>query len=774
MENRTPDSGSIEARVHHPHHYHLRKTTQKLKHLIHPDGRKLHVAHTPAEADQLRRNLTQECRGDEDIHVYLSGTDEHLHALREIQAHHEERCNKLRDQHGEVFDEAEAVILELETLSEELRHVTQRAVQLDPAFAKYGYSKNIRTHGDSPNESSTPSLSSGKTGQQTLEEWHALRFQGQPMKPWRKPILRQYMHKNLLWRAQEAEEVASYELFLDLIYVGIIAISGDSAAEHANGETLLRFAITFIMSWKIWTDLTQLINWFDQDDLIRRIFVLFTLACLVGFTTNITEYDHYTYTPLVAFYLASRLAFAAYYVWTAWLIPMIKWPLVLNAAIIVIPSAIWIASIHVEGWNRQIPIWIALGLDVFGTPALVMLRFLGRLGTFGKDCVEKIFAFWPGQNIEHRIDRTGAFVTLVFGYSVVSLLYQSASHIGANAFLGKAILGLMQAFALNTLYFEIDSYNLHIHAIRRHVASALTWFTLHLPLMLAYVIAGAALSRLVLVHDTESASLENLAEPSQLKSEEEMSEGLRWFYCAGLGIATLCLNGIGYCHSYRSVSLAPDQRFPWAFKRPVRLAFRVAVSIAIIFLGFAEHLSSLELISTTAGLIWLSLVVEVIGATLTGCAKRRRRSSILSGSTLGSHHSHRSHHGHIGLKELWAALKSDWCPEKRCAYRARCHQTKKDLEARQDEKGRGVITLEELLLAKEGEIRDEKVVSGGAEDEETTGRDVPSIVIDEKLDEPQKVMTKERESEVQKTLSDSDEGSIETKTQKLHHGKCPC
>jgi low temperature requirement protein LtrA len=79
--------------------------------------------------------------------------------------------------------------------------------------------------------------------------------------------------------------------------------------------------------------------------------------------------------------------------------------------------------------------------------------------------------FFPGTNIEHRIERTNAFVTLVFGSCVLGILYQSSAEMGVNAFFGKAVLGLLQAFTFNWIYFEIDSFNLHTHAIRRHVIS---------------------------------------------------------------------------------------------------------------------------------------------------------------------------------------------------------------------------------------------------------------------------------------------------------------
>lgn len=83
------------------------------------------------------------------------------------------------------------------------------------------------------------------------------------MKFWKRPVVRQYFHKGLLWRASEVEEVASFELFVDLLYVGIIAINGDKAAEDPTGAALLRFSITFILSWKLWSDLTTVVSWFE-------------------------------------------------------------------------------------------------------------------------------------------------------------------------------------------------------------------------------------------------------------------------------------------------------------------------------------------------------------------------------------------------------------------------------------------------------------------------------------------------------------------------------
>lgn len=241
--------------------------------------------------------------------------------------------------------------------------------------------------------------------------------------------------------------------------------------------------------------------------------------------------------------------------------------------------------------------------------------------------LSKYFDFFPAINIEHKTERTGAFVTLVLGYSVVALLFQNKAQFGINAFFGKAVLGLIQAFAFNWLYFEIDADNLHSHAIRRHYASALLWQTFHLPFIMAYVLAGAALSRLVLATDCRDANVDDITEAYLPRSEHEVSSGLRWFYCAGLGIAILSMSKskptnvltsrspnqirtgiISLTHVHKEID---GQRL----SKTARLILRSAVGITLICLSLAESLTSLTLVSTTTGLVVLVLIVDLYGST---------------------------------------------------------------------------------------------------------------------------------------------------------------
>ena len=179
-----------------------------------------------------------------------------------------------------------------------------------------------------------------------------------------------------------------------------------------------------------------------------------------------------TYAQLVAFYLAARLFVGAYYGWVAYVLPMVRAMMISQLIVILIPSVIWIGSIYVDVPQRFVMIWVSLFLDLFGAVIVIFLvrgsyRISSRLAAWA----DRVFEFYPAANIEHKTERTNAFVTLIFGYSVVALLYQNSASFGVNAFFGKAVLGLIQAFCLNTLYFEIDGDSLWQHAIRRHVFS---------------------------------------------------------------------------------------------------------------------------------------------------------------------------------------------------------------------------------------------------------------------------------------------------------------
>src|SRR4051794_21555068 len=138
---------------------------------------------------------------------------------------------------------------------------------------------------------------------------------------------------------------------------------------------------------------------------------------------------HDTYTMLVSFYLTSRFFMGSYYIILAGTVPMVRGVMITQAILTVIPGTLWIGSIHVEYPKRLALIWTAIFIDL---TAGMMIVVLIRAGKFVSKSLgewsDRVFEFYPAVNIEHKTERTNAFVALVFGYSVVAIIYQNAAH----------------------------------------------------------------------------------------------------------------------------------------------------------------------------------------------------------------------------------------------------------------------------------------------------------------------------------------------------------
>ena len=86
------------------------------------------------------------------------------------------------------------------------------------------------------------------------------------------------------------------------------------------------------------------------------------MICLFGFVLNIVSAFETSWTELVAFYLAQRMFLALYYAWIGYLLPMVRGYMYIHIICILIPAALWIASIYIELPDRFTIIWIAIVL----------------------------------------------------------------------------------------------------------------------------------------------------------------------------------------------------------------------------------------------------------------------------------------------------------------------------------------------------------------------------------------------------------------------------
>ncbi|KAM3451684.1 hypothetical protein MY3296_005096 [Beauveria thailandica] len=588
-----------------------------------PCGKRI-IASLPGDLPLLRRKHSAS-EGACDIVEH--GSDAHINYLRQVHTHHEGRRDEMRARLGDAAHEWEATHHQLTAVSMELEKLARREeLALGRNFDKFGYNKRLRTYdgvlGDGGDEKAKDATS-GTTTPGDVEAGGGRRGpgRGDTIKLFKMPVVRQWFHRGVIWRAACQTEIMAIELFFDLLYVGIIHSNGEHMAEEPTGHELLRFAITFIMSWKIWTEVTFTLSWFESDDVLTKLEVLFNLACLLGFTTNmISSFNedaaHNTYVQLVAFYLATRYAMAVHFFIYYFLLPMVRGFMLASGVQVAVPTALWIGSIYVDMPKRLILVWIAIALDMWGhvfyfVPVQYTLRYKQESEAPFFRRVRKMFDYIPAINIEHRVERTNAFVSLVLGYSVVGILFQSNGGFNLNAFLGKAILGLLQAFFFNWIYFDIDANGIGLHAIRRSAVAMGVWTNAHLPFIMGYIIATSALSRLVLSSDMSNTHPEQLTENYRALAEEGFSTGVRYFYCHGLAIALLSMTAIAMSHKHHSVGT------PRLAKR-YRLANRVAVAVVMFFLPLAPGLKSLYLVSITLGLISWVLILELWGVSLKG------------------------------------------------------------------------------------------------------------------------------------------------------------
>lgn len=73
----TPAGATTTPHSGHGHHHLHGHSGRRLRNLIRPDGRKVHIAHSPEEANKLRQTLSR-TNEKEDFDLVIHGSPEHV------------------------------------------------------------------------------------------------------------------------------------------------------------------------------------------------------------------------------------------------------------------------------------------------------------------------------------------------------------------------------------------------------------------------------------------------------------------------------------------------------------------------------------------------------------------------------------------------------------------------------------------------------------------------------------------------------------------------
>lgn len=174
-------------------------------------GKKV-IAAPPETIPSLRRQYSN---ASGDVEIVIQGSAEHTNYLKQSREHHESRRAELKERHGAAFDEWESVQNELNSVSAQLSRMSTNTSGLHGNFGKFGYDAGVRTYDDGAKEEGEGSGECAENGDEAHHEGYR---QVSTIKLAKRPVVRQWFHKNVLWRGSEQTEIMAVELFFDLLY----------------------------------------------------------------------------------------------------------------------------------------------------------------------------------------------------------------------------------------------------------------------------------------------------------------------------------------------------------------------------------------------------------------------------------------------------------------------------------------------------------------------------------------------------------------------------
>jgi low temperature requirement protein LtrA len=179
-------------------------------------------------------------------------------------------------------------------------------------------------------------------------------------------------------------------------------------------------------------------------------------------------------------------------------------------------------------------------------------------------------------------------VVIVLGEAIINATFRAhTGEVGVHTEYGRASLGISCAFFIAWLYFSAESSRRYTHALRRHWVSAILFGQLHFPLTSALILVGASMAALV--------------------AEQQVVQGLRWYFSGGVAIAVLCTALIGATH--RSMDDANSSLVPRGF----RLTARAMAAAVIACIPLGHHLDTTDFLGVHVGVLAFAAFLDTFG-----------------------------------------------------------------------------------------------------------------------------------------------------------------
>src|SRR5579862_2074526 len=104
-----------------------------------------------------------------------------------------------------------------------------------------------------------------------------------------RPKMRAYFRGSRLFRSlgdNEWAATSSISLFTDLLFVGVLAVTGNMAVTSSEAIDLAQFVVQFLPSWRIWCFIRDIVAIYEMNAVSQRFLILWILCLLVGYTVK--------------------------------------------------------------------------------------------------------------------------------------------------------------------------------------------------------------------------------------------------------------------------------------------------------------------------------------------------------------------------------------------------------------------------------------------------------------------------------------------------------
>eukprot|EP01124_Arcella_intermedia_P026492 TRINITY_DN498_c0_g1_i1.p1 TRINITY_DN498_c0_g1~~TRINITY_DN498_c0_g1_i1.p1 ORF type:complete len:865 (+),score=159.22 TRINITY_DN498_c0_g1_i1:1693-4287(+) len=426
----------------------------------------------------------------------------------------------------------------------------------------------------------------------------------------------------ILWLDGRERTASSTELFYDLIFVTVISKLTHLLASHH--EHWFSFVVLYTSIWRVWITNSGYSSRFDTDDLAHKLFYYSQMVGVIamGLYCEHAYLDDGSQGFSISFIVAN-LPVIFMYIWASFVEKRTKTPRV-SIILLLISLIPWIISSMIK--RDYFFYWCAgllfqeIGFLLF---TLIVIHVPKYTGHAWHDYHSPV-------DVQHWADRLGLLIIIVLGEAIVALFTDSSSFglsISVSGFVASC-LGLLVAFSLKWIYFDIQGQPKLQHALQREIHFGEFWTTLHWPLSMAIAASAAGMIEMQhyiygasgdsghgspspATHETsltpsnETALIElngtHLNETLSLH-ETEIPVYAEWLFSSSLGIALFCIAIHGILSLEHRTTIVPH---------PIRIIVRLVVSFFIIVIPTFVH-DPLSLLAIVASLLFGIVLWEMI------------------------------------------------------------------------------------------------------------------------------------------------------------------